>query len=40
MASDLLNEQDLRTGTPDRWRSEQWMASTTLVCPLPLGLGQ
>ena len=25
-ASDLLNEQDLRTSTPQRWRKEQLMA--------------
>ncbi len=40
MASDLLNEQDLRTSTPWRWRSEQLMTSTVLVCSLPLELEQ
>ena len=37
MTSDLLNEQDLRTNTPQRWRKEQFRASTMLVPPLPLG---
>ena len=36
----LLNEQDLRTNTPQRWRKEQLMASTILVLPLPLGWGR
>lgn len=39
MVNDLLNEQDLRTKTPQRWRSEQLRASTMLVRPLPLALG-
>ena len=40
MTNDLLKEQDLRTSTPQRWRSEQLMASTilasvkSLVCEL------
>lgn len=37
MARDLLDEQDLRTNTPQRWWREQLMASTRLVCPSPLG---
>ena len=37
MANDLLNEQDLRTSTPQRWRKEQLLASTRLVWPSPLG---
>ena len=40
MASDLPNEQDLRTSTPQRWRREQVMVSTMLVCPSPLGPGR
>jgi hypothetical protein len=40
MAKDLLNEQDLRTSRPQRWRREQLIASTMLVCPPPLGLGR
>ena len=40
MARDLLNEQDLRTNTPQRWRREQLMASTMLVWPSPLGQGR
>jgi len=37
LASDLLNEDDLRTSIPHRWRKAQLMASTTLVPPSPLG---
>jgi len=31
MANDLLQEQDLRTSTPQRWRNAQLIASTILV---------
>ena len=31
MAKNLLNEPDLRTSTPQRWRKEQLMASTMLA---------
>ena len=31
ISNDLLNEQDFRTSTPQRWRKEQLMASTMLV---------
>ena len=31
IANDLLKEQDLRTSAPQRWRSEQLMATTMLV---------
>jgi hypothetical protein len=37
---DLLNEQDLRTSTPQRWCKEQLSASTMLVWPLPFAEGQ
>jgi len=37
MTSERLNEQERRTSTPQRWRKEQLMASTMLVCPLPFG---
>ena len=37
IANDLLKEQNLRTSTPQRWRSEQLMASTMLVYPPPFG---
>jgi len=40
MAKQRLNEQVLRTSTAHFWRNEQLMASTILVCPLPLGLGR
>ena len=40
IANDLLKEQDLRTSTPQRWRSEQLRASTMLVCPSPFGPGR
>ena len=40
MVRDLLKEQDLRTSTPQRWRKEQFSASTMLVCPRPLALGR
>ena len=31
MLNNLLNEQDLSTSTPQRWRKEQLTASTKLV---------
>lgn len=37
IVNDLLNEQDLRTSTPRRWRRAQLTASTILVPPLPFG---
>ena len=40
MASDLLNKQDLRTSTPQRWRREQLIAPTMWGCPSPLGPGR
>ena len=40
MANDLLNEQDLRTKTPQRWRKEQFKALTMLVWPSPWGKGE
>jgi len=40
MGRDLLNEQDLRTNTPQRWRKEQFKASMMLVWPSPLGQGR
>ena len=40
MARDLLNEQDLRTRTPQRWRNEQLMASTILIWPSPFKQGR
>ena len=40
MTSDLLNEQDLRTSTPQRWRREQLIASTMLVYPSPFEQGR
>ena len=40
MGSDLLKEKDLRTNTPQRWRKEQFRASTMLVWPSPLGKGR
>jgi hypothetical protein len=36
----LLNEQDLCTRTPPRWRKVQLMASTILVWPSPFGQGR
>ena len=40
IANDLLKEQDLRTSTPQRWRSEQLRAATMLVCPPLFGPGR
>ena len=40
MANDLLNEQNLRMSTPQRWRKKQLMASTMLVWPSPLAQGR
>ena len=37
MANDLLNEQDLRSSTPQRWRKEQLTASMMLVPPVSFG---
>ena len=39
IANDLLKEQDLRTSTPQRWRSKQ-LTSTMLVCPSSFGPGR
>ena len=40
MANDLLNEQDLRMSTPQRWCKKQLMASTMLVWPSPFAQGR